>query len=67
MTKFCGAFQKGLFFHAYGGLLGFWPLFWKIKMLPKYSQTSSIKPTNYELSNFKTKKKVLTTTAYLII
>ena len=34
-------------------------------MLQKYSHNSSIIPTNFELSNFKTKKKVLTTTSYL--
>ena len=35
------------------------------KMLQKYSHNSSIIPTNFELSNFKTKKKVLTPTSYL--
>ena len=37
------------------------------KMLQKYSHNSSIIPTNFELSNFKTEKKVLTPTSYLKI
>ena len=69
MTKLCGAFPKWQFFMLsavisdFGRHLGFWPPFWK-KRLQKYSHNSSIKPINFELSNFKTKKKMLTTTAY---
>ena len=35
------------------------------KMLQKYSHNSSIILINFELSNFKTKKKVLTPTSYI--
>ena len=48
-------------------ILDFGRHFGKKKMLQKYSHNSSIIPTNFELSNFKTKKikKVLTPTSYL--
>ena len=43
------------------------PLFWKTKFSKNILTTRALIPINFELSNFKTKKKVLTTSAYMYL